>query len=282
MIEVRDVWFSYGGEPVLRGVTLTIKEGEFVAIMGENGAGKTTLIKHFNGLLKPSRGTVIVDGIDTRSATVARLSRIVGIAFQYPEKMFFCNTVWEEVEFGLRNFGWEGEKLRRRVEEVLEMMRLKGLEDRSPFSLSGGEQRRLAIACIVAWDPKYVVLDEPTAGQDWTQRTVLSEVIGRLTKAGKAVVIVTHDVEFVAELKPRVVLMANGKIIADGPAEKVLSDRDLLEEAGLRQPAVARFAERLRQLGIDAPRMTSIGDLRGFLLRLSQAAGDPQYYLKNY
>lgn len=251
MIEVRALWFSYIGENyILKDINITIKEGEFIAILGDNGAGKTTLIKHFNGLLKPKKGSVTVDGIDTKKATVATLSRKVGIVFQYPETMFFSETVKDEIEFALKNFGFDEAMRKKRIQDVLTMLWLKNYEERSPFTLSGGEQRRLALACVLAWDPKYIVMDEPTAGQDRFQREILIDIIKTLRRRGKGVVIVTHDVEFVAELKPRVVVMKDGVIIADGNAEEILSDEGLMEHAGLITPVIAKITKNLKEYSI--------------------------------
>jgi len=262
MIKIENLWFGYNSnDVVLRGINLTIDESEFVAIMGDNGAGKTTLIKHFNGLLKPKRGRVLIDDMDTRKYTVAELSRKVGIVFQYPEKMFFCETVRDEIEFALKNFGFDDKLRKRRVKDVLAMLWLNGLENRSPFTLSGGEQRRLALACVLAWDPKYIVMDEPTAGQDRFQREVLIDVIRTLRNRGKTVIIVTHDVEFVAELKPRVILMKKGEVIADGDAEKVLSCKPSLEQAGLIPPAIFRVSNRLRDRGLNISLTINVTDL---------------------
>jgi len=260
MIEVKNLWFSYDTNLILKNINLTIHEGEFVAIMGDNGAGKTTLIKHFNGLLKPKKGRVLVDGLDTRQYTVARLSKLVGIVFQYPEKMFFCETVKDEIEFALKNFGFDPELRKKKIKNVITMLWLDGLEHRSPFTLSGGEQRRLALACVLAWDPKYIVLDEPTAGQDGFQREILVDIIRNLRLRNKTVVIVTHDVEFVAELKPRVVLMKSGEIIADGAADEVLSNHILMEKAGLIPPTISILSSELKRKIRNFPNLVNISD----------------------
>ncbi|MCX8175805.1 MAG: energy-coupling factor ABC transporter ATP-binding protein, partial [Candidatus Bathyarchaeota archaeon] len=163
MIKLENVCFQYStGIQALINVNLEIKEEEILAIMGENGAGKTTLIKHLNGLLKPSKGRVLVDNLDTRKVSVAELSKRVGIVFQNPESQFFCETVWEEVAYSLKNFNYPKDLIAERVEEVLKLLNLKKFSTFTPFKLSEGEKRRLAIACVLAWNPKYLVLDEPT------------------------------------------------------------------------------------------------------------------------
>ncbi len=251
MIEVEGLVFRYpNGFEALRGVDLRIGDGEFVAIMGENGAGKTTLVKHFNGLLKPTRGRVLIDGIDTKEASVAELSRSVGLVFQNPDRQLFSETVREEVAFALRNFGFSGEIVEKRVERILRLLDLSEYADTSPFLLSGGERKRVALASVLVWDPKHVVLDEPTIGQDYLQKERLRNLVMQINNQGKTVVIVTHDVEFVAESKPRVVLMSKGSIVGDGRAEEVLSDRELVDRASLIRPQISELADSLSDRGL--------------------------------
>lgn len=246
MIEFIDVHYSYYGTiEALRGIDLRIREGEIVAIMGENGAGKTTLLKHMNGLLRPTSGKVLVDGTDTRRATVAELSRVVGLVLQSADSMFFLETVYDEVAFSLRNFKYQPKEIESRVEAVLKTFNLDGYRNRSPFTLSGGEKKRLAIAIVLAWDPKYVVIDEPTIGQDVISKRKMIEIIRELSSRGKTVVVSSHDVEFVADLNPRVVLLSKGMIIADGRAEDVLTDEGLISKASLVMPQVPRALKEL-------------------------------------
>ncbi|MBS7643408.1 ABC transporter ATP-binding protein [Candidatus Bathyarchaeota archaeon] len=242
MIKVEDVYFTYpSGVEALRGVTLRIEDGEFVTIMGENGAGKTTLVKHFNGLLKPTRGRVEVDGIDTRNASVAELSRNVGLVFQNSDHQLFSETVEEEIAFGLRNFGFDAPTITKRVEWALNLLDLVEYRKSSPFMLSGGERKRLALASVLAWDPKIIVLDEPTIGQDYQQKAKLREFITQLNAQKRTVIVVTHDVEFVAECRPRVVLMSHGEVVADGPAPRILTDYDTVTKVSLLPPQVTQI-----------------------------------------
>lgn len=251
MIEVKDVYFAYpSGVEALKGVSLEIREGEFVAIMGQNGAGKTTLIKHFNGLLKPTKGEVLVDGVDTKTTSVARLARNVGFVFQNPDNQLFCETVEEEVAFALRNFGFKETTLKKRVTWALNLLGLAEYRKTSPFMLSGGERKRVALASVLAWNPKVVVMDEPTIGQDYEQKERLRQFIIQLNTQRKTVVVVTHDVEFVAECNPRVVLMSEGKIIADGVGKKVLTDMDRLAQASIVPPQVTQIFMQLTDLGL--------------------------------
>jgi energy-coupling factor transport system ATP-binding protein len=246
IIEVEEVFFEYpGGVQALRGVTTHVARGEIVALMGENGAGKTTLIKHFNGLLKPTRGTVKVKGRDTRRVSVAELSKTVGIVFQNPDHQLFAETVFDEVAFPLRNFGFPEDVVERRVKWALNILELYQYRDRSPFLLSVGERKRLAIASILAYDPEVIVLDEPTAGQDYLQKEKISEIIKLLRLMGKTIVIVTHDVEFVVTYVQRIIVMSQGRIIAEGPPSEVLTDFATLRRSKLLPPQCVRIARAL-------------------------------------
>ncbi len=207
--------------------------------MGENGAGKTTLAKQLNGLLKPTLGRVTVDGDDTTKKSVAQLSRKVGIVFQNPDHLLFSETVREEVGFALKNFGFEPGVIVKQVERTLEALEL----------LSGGERKRVALAAVLAWEPDYLILDEPTIGQDYQQKERLRNFILQLNSQGKAVVMVTHDVEFVAECNPKVVLMSKGQIVAQGQADEVLSDDGLIEKASLVKPQMAKLFSSLGGFG---------------------------------
>ncbi|MEM3612525.1 MAG: ABC transporter ATP-binding protein [Candidatus Bathyarchaeia archaeon] len=250
MIEVRDIYFKYpSGVEALKGVSLTIQDSEFVAIMGENGAGKTTLVKHFNGLLKPTSGKVLVDGVETTKVSVATLARKVGFVFQNPDHQLFSETVEEEIAFALKNFGFNQDVIEKRVTWALNLLGLTQYRKTSPFMLSGGERKRVALASVLAWDPKILILDEPTIGQDYQQKEKLRQFILQLKAQGKTVVIVTHDVEFVAECNPRVVLMRSGKIVADGEARKILTDPEILEQASIVPPQIAQIFINLADLG---------------------------------
>jgi energy-coupling factor transport system ATP-binding protein len=251
MIEVKDVYYTYpSGVEALKGVSLTIKNGEFVAIMGQNGAGKTTLIKHFNGLLKPTKGEVLVDGVKTKETSVARLARNVGFVFQNPDNQLFCETVEDEVAFALKNFGFKETTSKKRVTWALNLLGLTEYRKTSPFMLSGGERKRVALASVLAWNPKVVVLDEPTIGQDYEQKEKLRQFIIQLNTQKKTVVVVTHDVEFVAECNPRVILMAEGKTIADGVGKTVLTNIDRLAKASIVPPQITQVFMELTDFGL--------------------------------
>lgn len=250
MIVVDDVHFSYPSKvEALKGVSLTINDGDFVAIMGQNGAGKSTLVKHFNGLLKPTSGSVRVNGVETIKSSVAALSRNVGFVFQNPDNQLFSETVEEEIAFALKNFGIESEVIEKRVTWALNLLSLEQYRKTSPFLLSGGERKRVALASVLAWDPQMLILDEPTIGQDHEQKEKLRQFIMQMQTQKKTVVTVTHDVEFVAECNPRVVLMKEGKIVADGAGKDILTDPALLEMSSIVLPQIAQIFTKLSPLG---------------------------------
>jgi energy-coupling factor transport system ATP-binding protein len=251
VIEAENVHYSYPSKvEALKGISLTIKDGEFVAIMGQNGAGKSTFVKHFNGLLKPSVGTVKIDDVETTKSSVAALARNVGFVFQNPDHQLFSETVEEEISFALKNFGFEPKVIEDRVTWALNLLSLTQYRKTSPFLLSGGERKRVALASVLAWDPNTLILDEPTIGQDHEQKEKLRQFIMQLQSQKKTVVAVTHDVEFVAECNPRVVLMKEGKVVADGVGREILTDPSMLEMSSIVLPQVAQVFTKLSALGL--------------------------------
>ena len=251
MIEVKDIYFDYpNGVEALKGVSINVKDGEFLAVMGQNGAGKTTLVKHFNGLLKPTKGKVFVDDVDTTKASVATLARNVGFVFQNPDHQLFNETVEQEIAFALKNFGFKEDVVENRVTWALNLLSLTQYRTTSPFMLSGGERKRVALASVLAWDPKILILDEPTIGQDYQQKEKLRQFILQLRTQKKTIIIVTHDVEFVAECNPRVLLMREGKIIADGEAKTILTNLQVLTEASIVPPQIAQIFLQLPNLNL--------------------------------
>jgi len=267
MIDVEEVNFTYpNGVEALKNVSLVIKNGEFIAIMGQNGAGKTTLVKHFNGLLKPSKGTIRVDGVETTKTSVAALARTVGFVFQNPDHQLFSETVEEEIAFALKNFGFEEEALQKRVNWALNLLGLTQYRKTSPFMLSGGERKRVALASVLAWDPQILILDEPTIGQDYQQKEKLRQFIVQMQTQRKTVVIVTHDVEFVAECNPRVMLMKEGKIVADGEGKEILTNLEALAQSSIVLPQIAQIFKQLTPLGLPK-NIIDIYEAKDMLLR---------------
>src|SRR2546426_541426 len=248
------------GKTGLRDVNLKVEKAEMLAVDGENGAGKTTLVKHVNGLLKPTKGTVLVDGEETTKKSTAELSRKVGIAFQNPDHQLFSESVEAETAFALKNFGFSRELIDQRLNWALQFFGLEEYRNSSPLALSGGEKKRLTLACILAWDPEVVILDEPTVGQDAIQKEKLSGIIKMLRSTGKTTIIVSHDIEFIWPLQPRLVVMSQGRVVADGPADTLMRDEALLEGARVMQPQLVELYQRLRRRP-DSP-FASVNDAR--------------------
>ncbi len=228
LIMVEDLWFSYGKEqPVLQGVSTQVRAGELLALMGRNGSGKTTLVKHFNGLLKPVKGRVLVRERDTRNTGVPSLARTVGLVFQNPNDHLFADTVEEELLFTLKHLEVDEAEVERRVDETLDLFGLQQYRNHYPRGLSGGERQRVALASVVAARPDVLVLDEPTRGLEHGRKEELLQFLTGYCDRGRAVVLITHDVETVARHADRVLLLDRGKVIADGPKRFVLSGSEV-------------------------------------------------------
>lgn len=241
-IAVEHVTFTYpSGFTALDDVSLTAAPGELVAIIGENGAGKTTLVRHLNGLLRPTSGMVSVGDWDTRQHTVAALARRVGYVFQNPDDQLFERTVHAEVAFGPCNLGRSAAEIGQAVEAALARVGLSGSADRHPYDLHISQRKLVALAASLATDTPVIVLDEPTTGQDAQGVALIGQIVAGLKQDGKTVITITHDIDFCAENFPRVVVMAQGHIIADGPARSVLADAPMLARAEVEPPQVVRL-----------------------------------------
>jgi len=250
-IQVEKLWHAYpDGPTALQNVSLVIGEGEFVAIMGRNASGKTTLVKHFNGLLKPTKGSVKIHGTDTRHATIAELARQVGFVFQNPNDHLFADTVEEEIGFTLKNLGLEDGEIRSRIDQVLARFRLDKYRSQYPRALSGGEKQRVALASVLAVQPKILILDEPTRGMEYRLKAELMNFLQEYAAQGNTVVLVTHDVETVAEYADRVVLLGEGRVVVDG------SKRDVLSRALLFSPQINRLVQAFERYGVPGDILT--------------------------
>ncbi len=248
LVEAEDLWFHYRDQPVLRGIDLKLFRGECAALIGRNGAGKTTLVKHLNGLLKPDRGWLRVLGRDTRETSVSKLARHVGFAWQNPNDQLFRTTVREEVLTGPRVLGAYDPAWCNRL---FERLGLEPLLDRSPFSLSEGQKKRVSLAAALAAQPELLVFDEPTAGQDDPSRRELAKLIRELQSEGRTLLLVTHDLEFAAQHANRWLILTEGKIIADGPPDMVMANPVVMAKAGLRPTQrfqlIQAFKERTKE-----------------------------------
>ncbi|MDQ7031071.1 MAG: ABC transporter ATP-binding protein [Ardenticatenia bacterium] len=228
---------------MLQGIALGLRPGDVVALLGPNGAGKTTLVRQIIGLERPHQGRVLINGRDTRSMTVAQIAATVGYVFQNPTLMLFAPTVWEEIAFGPRNLGFDEPRVERNVRRSLEIVDLTGHEHTSPLALSYGQQRRVGIGAVLAMGSKLLIMDEPTAGQDYRHYTRFMDAVVRMPF--QAMLFITHDVDLAIRYANRVVLMAEGRVQADGPPEDVLSDFALLERCRVRPTSLLDLNVRL-------------------------------------
>ena len=213
IISVRGLVHRYDGVAAIAGLDLEVASGEIVAVVGENGSGKTTLIKHLNGLLRPTEGSVLVDGLDAATVPIAELARYVGLVFQNPDTMLFAETVEDEVAFGLKNI--DPDSTGEPIEAALREVGLTHRRGAYPRSLSRGERQRLAIACVIAMRPRVIVLDEPTTGLDAREAARVMETLGRLRQEGHTIIMVTHDMHLGEEYADRIVRMERGSIVGD-------------------------------------------------------------------
>ncbi|MBN1247560.1 MAG: ATP-binding cassette domain-containing protein, partial [Anaerolineae bacterium] len=229
LISFDHVTFRYSPElpDVLRDVNFTIRKGDIVAMLGANGAGKTTLVKHALGLLKPTEGGVLLEGRNTREISVAQAARTVGYVFQSPSQMLFAPTVNEEMAFGPRNLGYDKEQIRRDVAWALDVVNMRDYADSPPLALSFGQQKRISIAAVLAMRSRILMMDEPTAGQDYWNYTAFMDAILQMP-GFDAVIFITHDLDLAISYANRIVLVSEGQIAADGAPHKVLVDEDLL------------------------------------------------------
>lgn len=248
MIEFKNVGASYDGElAILRDVSFSIPDGDFVAFVGTNGAGKSTTMRLVNGLLKPTAGEVLIDGVPTTQLRTSQLAAKVGFLFQNPDRQICCSTVREELLFGFRAQGRADAEAEARVDAMIERF---GFDpDAEPFLLNRGTRQLLALASIIVLEPPTVVLDEPTTGLDFRECAKVMDVIAEMNARGTTVVMVCHDMEVVADYARRVIAMTAGQVVADGPTFDVLRDRDVLARTHLLPPQVADVALRLVEGG---------------------------------
>lgn len=284
-IEVNQVTYTYMPgtafeRTALSKITLTIEEGVLTAIAGHTGSGKSTLVQHLNGILRPTQGSVLVDGQDlsAKDKTSITARRRVGMVFQYPEHQLFEETVEEDIAFGPKNLGLSSEEIARRVRRAMELVRLDydTYRERSPFQLSGGQKRRAAIAGVLAMEPKYLVLDEPTAGLDPRGRDDLLQRIVRLHREKKMTVIfVSHNMDDIARLADRVIFMHEGRVLLDAPPREAFREKLALKTAGLEEPETVTLLEKLQQRGlaVDTDAFTAEETARRIIRALRKRGG---------
>ena len=248
MIEFENVSASYDGElPILRDVGFRIPDGDFVAFVGTNGAGKSTTMRLVNGLLKPSSGQVLIDGVPTTQLRTSQLAAKVGFLFQNPDRQICCSTVREELLLGFRAQGRADAEAQAKVDAMIERFGFDG--DAEPFLLNRGTRQLLALASIIVMEPPVVVLDEPTTGLDFRECAKVMDVIAELNARGTTVIMVCHDMEVVADYAKRVIAMTAGQVVADGETFAVLRDRDVLARTHLLPPQMVDVSLRLAEDG---------------------------------
>lgn len=258
----------------LNNVNIEINKGEFVALIGHTGSGKSTLIQHMNGLLKPTSGKIIVDGQDITKEGVklTDIRKKVGLVFQYPEYQLFEETIEKDIEYGPRNLGLEQEEITRRVKKAMNMVGLdyETYRNKSPFDLSGGQKRRVAIAGVIAMEPQILILDEPTAGLDPKGRDDILEQIKILHDEYKmTIILVSHSMEDVGKLAERIIVMNNGEVALEGTPSEVFKEVETLERIGLAVPQVTYLMRALREKGFDvSDEIYTISQGKEELLRL--------------
>lgn len=254
VIEAQDVSFTYDGNDVkaLDGLSLKIRRGAKVAFMGGNGSGKSTFFLCLNGIRKPDRGKIWIDGSPisyTRKGLLDVRSK-VGIVFQEPDNQLFSASVYEEVSFGILNLGADEETAKREVEHVLAELEITPFQDRPVHALSGGQKKQVAVADILVMHPEVMILDEPVAALDPKHTRKVQEIVEGLSKKGITVLMATHDIDYAYAWSDEIVLMKNGKVIRQGTPDEVCSDETVLKEAGFELPVVVRVYERMRQKGM--------------------------------
>ena len=282
-IELKSVTHTYSEgsafqATAIRNVSLTIKDGEFIAVVGHTGSGKSTLVQHLNGLLKPTGGQILIDGEDLNApgADRRRIRQKVGLVFQYPEYQLFEETVAKDIAFGPKNLGLSAEEIDARVRRAMAHVHLDydKYAQRSPFELSGGQMRRVAIAGVLAMEPKVLILDEPTAGLDPRGRDRILGMVQELhAKGGTTVIMVSHSMDDVASLATRLVVMSKGELVATGTPREIFRQVDMMESIGLGVPEAARLCALLRQRGVKLPDdLYTPEELRDSLLALWKEA----------
>lgn len=253
MIRTENLVYKYEGRdaPALDAINIEIREGEYVALIGPNGCGKSTLVKHFNALLLPTEGTVRVDGMNTKdSSSVREIRQKVGMIFQNPDNQIVAMTVEEDVSFGPGNLRLPSTEIQRRVYDALEMVGLRKYARRPPHTLSGGEKQLLAVAGVLAMNPKYIILDEPTSSLDPNGQQKVSSVLQKLHKRGITVIHITHNMDEIVRAE-RVIVMNKGRVLFEGMPAEVFSKIERLKALGLGIPRITELMWRLKKIGLD-------------------------------
>lgn len=272
IIKVEDVWYQYPESNfwALRGVSLEVFEGDLIAFIGQNGGGKSTLAKNMNGLYKPTKGRILVEGMDTKQVPTHVIVKRVGYVFQNPNHQIFESKVWDEVAYGPKNLGLSEEEIKERVQWALSLVGLEGYEETHPYDLDYGKMKLLTVASVLSMKPKVLLLDEPTTGQDHKGRWILADLCKRLNKEGFTIIVITHDMRFVVEVARRVILIADGKIAMDGPTREVMTAMDVLRKVAIKPPQIVQLVDALKKKGIEINAMTVAEALEEFKKKLAK------------
>lgn len=282
IINIKDLNYVYSpGTPfektALKNINLEVEQGEFIGLIGHTGSGKSTLVQHLNGLIKPTNGDIIIEDINIseNKVNLKSIRQKVGLVFQYPEYQLFEDTVYKDIAFGPRNLGLSEEEIHKRVKDSMEIVGLdyEDLKERSPFELSGGQKRRVAIAGVIAMNPKVLILDEPTAGLDPRGRDeILGEIHELFKKEAITIILVSHSMEDVAKLVDRILVMHNSQIVMDDEPREIFKRADELEEIGLGIPQITSFMRAYKAQG---------NDVRTDILTVEEAKDEILKYLRS-
>ena len=229
------------GVTALKGIDLDIYDNDRVSIIGQNGSGKTTIVRHFNGLLRPTSGKIFLDGEDTKDMSVRQMSRKVGYVFQNPSHQIFCTSVREELETAPKNYNFTPEEISKSVEEVIELMNLGDILDKHPMTLDYTTKKVVTIASILTFHPEVLIMDEPTGGLDEVGRRMLTKIINLMHENGHTVIMISHDMDYVAENSERIIVMSQGQVIDDGTPERVFTNKDIMSEAQIELPQITQL-----------------------------------------
>ncbi|TFF85130.1 ABC transporter ATP-binding protein [Candidatus Heimdallarchaeota archaeon] len=249
VLSFENVSYSYSknGKKAIQNINFQVQKGELIAVVGKNGAGKTTLLKHINGLLHPTSGIIRVKGEDIREEKLSKMATIVGFAFQNPDHQLFAESVKKELIFGPKNLGRTGEECQQLLQKMAKQFNISHLLHRNPITLSGGEKRLVSIASVLTMNQELLVLDEPTFGQDYQQKQRLGRYFRALTEKGLTIILVSHDLDFIADFVPRILVLADGHLIADGSTKEIFMDKKLLIKADLVEPVLLELSQTLQK-----------------------------------
>jgi energy-coupling factor transport system ATP-binding protein len=270
IISVRKLSHIYpNGVQALKEINLDIYEGEFVALIGQNGSGKTTLAKHLCGLLKPTNkdAKIIIDGLDITNAKIKEIVKKVGYVFQIPEQQLFSINVKEEIGFGLRNLGFPQEYIEKKVKEIIKILKLEDYSDYLITSLDRGKKFRVVLGSIMAIEPKIIIVDEPTTGQDWADSVYICTLLENLRKRGKTIIMITHEMGLVAKFATRIIAMYNGEILIDGSTREVFSKPEILRKTWVQPPQITMLSQSLSKYGIRAD-ILSVEEMYDYLIHI--------------